>query len=144
VIIMWQAFLHNCTLLNPFCVLPDLSCSQVFYGTHSFWSSISSFHAFTVHLYILIKTNANTHTHTHTHIYICICVCVCVCVCVCMYKFFSLYNDTCVETLRGEHYINRKFCFIYISQNFVFIWCSPLSVSTHLCHPQGVSILVVH
>jgi hypothetical protein len=36
VIIMWQTFLHNCTLLNPFCVVADLSYSQVFYGTHSF------------------------------------------------------------------------------------------------------------
>jgi hypothetical protein len=33
-IIWWQAFLHNCVLLNPFFVVPDLSCSQVFYGTH--------------------------------------------------------------------------------------------------------------
>lgn len=50
---------HNCMLLNPFCVVADLSCNQVFYGTHISRSSVSSFHAFTMHLYILIKTNAH-------------------------------------------------------------------------------------
>ena len=68
-IIWWQAFMHNCMLLNPFCVVADLSCSQAFYGTHICEVLSAVFlHLLYVFIFLLKPTNAhifNIHGSMH-------------------------------------------------------------------------------